>query len=352
MSTQSNLLRRLILLGTPLAFAVLTTLHPTTGAGPGDPSLPVARWLTVHGLQVSSPSSSRTASGSCSTASTNGPATAARVALPVFLVFFSTFDAVAGLATGWLHHTANGQSGAEQAATLRAADELFNHNWLTGNLSIAGSVTAIAWAVIAIAGAVALRQAGADRLTVGLMAASLLFVNHPVPREPWACSHCSPPHSGGTAAAGSSPPGRGPSDSYGQPGGSSPPLGWVSGLGSEPQRERRVDLEVAQQEGALVEPLPPQPAGDLVVALAGVAGAAGRHDVVERVAPAAGERQHAVALQRLVGRAAVRAATPRRLERGPLLVAEVVLDAIHPALASAGGPGLATSIDRHRRQRR
>ncbi len=67
-----------------------------------------------------------------------------------------------------------------------------------------------------------------------------------------------------------------------------------------------------------------------------------------RVSPATGERQHAVALQRLVGLAAVRAATPRRFERGPLLTAEVVLDAIHPALASAGGPRLATSVGHHR----
>ena len=182
MSMQSNsLLRRLILLGTPLAFAVVTTLHPTTGAGPGDPSLPVARWLTVHSLQVILTVMLAYCIWILLDGITNKPATAARVALPVFLVFFSTFDAVAGLATGWLHHTANGQTGMEQAATLRAADELFNHNWLTGNLSIAGSVTAIAWAVIAIAGAVALRRAGAGRLTVGLMAASLLFVNHPTP---------------------------------------------------------------------------------------------------------------------------------------------------------------------------
>src|ERR671916_40257 len=62
--------------------------------------------------------------------------------------------------TGWLHHTANGQTAAEQAVTLRAAEEVFNHNWLTGNLSVAGSVSAVAWAVIAIAGAVALRRAG------------------------------------------------------------------------------------------------------------------------------------------------------------------------------------------------
>src|SRR5688572_18813882 len=51
----------------------------------------------------------------------------------------------------------------------------------------------------------------------------------------------------------------------------------------EPLRERGPDLDVAHQEGALVEPLAPQPAGDLVVALAGVAGPAGGRDVVEGV---------------------------------------------------------------------
>jgi hypothetical protein len=177
----SSLARRLILLGTPLAFAVVTTLHPTTGAGPGDPSLPVTRWLTVHGLQVVLTVLLAYCIWILLDGIHNRAATTARVALPVFLVFFSTFDAVAGLATGWLHHRASSQTGAEQAATLKAADELFNHNWLTGNLSVAGSVTAVAWAVIAVAGAVALRRAGADGLTVGLMAASLLFVNHPVP---------------------------------------------------------------------------------------------------------------------------------------------------------------------------
>jgi len=177
----SSLLRRMILLGTPLAYAVVTTLHPTTGAGPGDPGLPVNRWLTVHGLQVILTVLLAYCIWILLDGIHNRAATIARVALPVFLVFFSTFDAVAGLATGWLHHTANGQTGTEQAATLRAADDLFNHNWLTGNLSVAGSVSAIAWAVIAIAGAVALRRAGANGLTVGLMAASILFANHPVP---------------------------------------------------------------------------------------------------------------------------------------------------------------------------
>ena len=105
----------------------------------------------------------------------------ARAALPIFLVFFSATDAVAGLATGWLTQTANSQSAADQAATLQAVDTLFNDNWLTGSVSVAGSVAATAWAVVAIAGAIALRTAGADRLTVALMAISAVFLNHPPP---------------------------------------------------------------------------------------------------------------------------------------------------------------------------
>ena len=74
---------------------------------------------------------------------------------------------------------------------------------------------------------------------------------------------------------------------------------------------------MARKEGPLVELLPPEPAGDFVVALAGVAGGAGRHDVFERVSSASGEREHAVALQRLVRRAAVRTPTPSSLKRCP-----------------------------------
>src|SRR4051812_20380515 len=58
---------------------------------------------------------------------------------------------------------------------------------------------------------------------------------------------------------------------------------------AETEGERRLDLDVPDQEGTFVEPLAPQPPGDLVVALAGVARPAGRGDVVERVAAAAGE---------------------------------------------------------------
>jgi hypothetical protein len=65
------------------------------------------------------------------------------------------------------------------------------------------------------------------------------------------------------------------------------------------------------------------------------------------VPAAARDRQHAVALHRAVGRAAVGAAVPRRLERRPLLVGEVVRDARHPALAPAGVRRCARSAGRH-----
>ena len=73
-------------------------------------------------------------------------------------------------------------------------------------------------------------------------------------------------------------------------------------------------------------------------------------DVVERVTAAAGDRQHAVALQRTVVRAAVRAPTPRSSQRHPLLGAEVVLNTLHPALSSAGGLSTAASTDNHARE--
>ena len=102
-----------------------------------------------------------------------------------------------------------------------------------------------------------------------------------------------------------------------------------------------------QQKRALVEPLAPEPAGDFVVAFAGIARTAGGRDVVQGVSPTPGERLHAVPLQRYICRSTVGAATPCRLERCPLLDTEVVLDTIHPAFASTGVFGFPTTRDRH-----
>jgi hypothetical protein len=170
---------RLMLLGTPLLFAGVSVFHPQDH--PAELGGAVSRWMAVHLLQLVLSVLLSICIWELVDGIRSRAATAVRVAVPVWLVFFSAFDGVAGLATGWMAHTAHGQSGDEQDATVRAIKTLFEDNWITGNLSIAGSIAGLSWLVIAIGGAIALRRSGVDTLTVGLMAASLLFANHPPP---------------------------------------------------------------------------------------------------------------------------------------------------------------------------
>ena len=178
MGTTVEGIRRAITIGTPVAFAVLTLFHPS--AHPGHLGDSVTRWIAVHLAQLVL----SVLLAYCIWFLVDGirstSAVVARAVLPVFLVFFSAFDAVAGLATGWLS-AAGHRSEADDAWTESAISRLFDDNWLTGNLSVAGSTGGVAWLVVALAAAVALRGAGADRLTVGLMACSSLFVVHPPP---------------------------------------------------------------------------------------------------------------------------------------------------------------------------
>lgn len=85
-------------------------------------------------------------------------------------------------------------------------------------------------------------------------------------------------------------------------------------------RKCGLDLGVTQEEGTLIEPLPAHPRRDLVVALARIAGAAGRGDVGKGVPPASRQREYAVPLQRSTRPAAVGAAAPGLSEVMPRVV--------------------------------
>jgi hypothetical protein len=166
--------RRLILLGPPLALAVLTVFHPL--AHPAELEGSATRWLTLHALQLLLSVFLAYSVWTLLDGMVGRAATIARGALPVFLVFFSAYDTTAGIATGWLAYATDGSGDAETEIRM-----LFDDNWLSGNISVVGSVSALAWMTVAVGCAFALRRAGADRLTVILMATSLLFINHPVP---------------------------------------------------------------------------------------------------------------------------------------------------------------------------
>jgi hypothetical protein len=109
--------------------------------------------------------------------------------------------------------------------------------------------------------------------------------------------------------------------------------------------ERGSDLDVAEQEGSLVEAFASEPAGDFVVALAGVARTTDWHHVVERVPPAALDGEHAVTLAAYdstsCGHRATRVGwrdTPARTSLRPVRAATNFLrqESLHEAWPSRG----------------
>ena len=133
--------------------------------------------------------------------------------------------------------------------------------------------------------------------------------------------------------------------------------GWSVDLGGfccfgfgECGRERCDDLVVAQEKRLFVQAFSSHPCGDLVVALAGVAGSARRHDVGQRVPPPSGNSEHTILLESGGVDAAIGASAPRGLEGLPLRRGEVVDDAGYPARSPAGIGRLATSVDGHSRK--
>jgi len=105
-------------------------------------------------------------------------ATVSRIALVAWMVFFSAYDSVAGIATGLLARHAEGLAGAEQAAVTSAVEYLHNDGLLPGAAVLLAVVPTVAWPTTVIAAAVALHRIGARRATVAALGLSALFAFH------------------------------------------------------------------------------------------------------------------------------------------------------------------------------
>ena len=107
-------------------------------------------------------------------------ATIARASLVVWTVFFSAFDAIAGIAVGVLTRYANSLAGEEREAVIGAIDFLFQDSKFAGgnNFSLLGDLGQFSWVVLVLAATVALWRAGASRLIVGATLLSFLFATH------------------------------------------------------------------------------------------------------------------------------------------------------------------------------
>jgi hypothetical protein len=170
-----TVLRRLVLLGAPLALTLLEIFHPPKPSGASEAVEQAGWFMWFHIIQV--PLIGLIALAVyLLTAGLEGQAVSvSRWAIGVFAVFFSAYDAAAGIGTGYAMRSAQAFSAEGQAAVYEAVKDLPLFS-LPFGLSIVGT---LAWVVALIA----LRRAGASRgpFILLILAGVFLTGGHPYP---------------------------------------------------------------------------------------------------------------------------------------------------------------------------
>jgi hypothetical protein len=170
--------RRLVLLSTPLALAVLEGFHPQ----PADVAEGIeqgAWFFWFHMLQLPLIGFIALAVYLLTDGLQGSPVSVSRWAIGIFAVFFSAYDAAAGIATGFVLRAARDLSTEGQTAVFDTAIDMPGVS-LIFSLAIVGTG---AWVVAVIAAAIALRRAGASRGPFVLLILSGVFLlgGHPFP---------------------------------------------------------------------------------------------------------------------------------------------------------------------------
>jgi hypothetical protein len=157
--------RRALLAGAPAGWMVAAALHPAPSAGRVYADLaPVAnRWLGVHLAQLLLTGGLGAALWLVARGRRGVAATVTRIAVPVYVVCFAAFDAVAGIASGLAVRHANTLTGPEQEGAASTAEYLLT-NHIAGDLSPLGVISGVALVTAVVAAALTLRSAGAPRV--------------------------------------------------------------------------------------------------------------------------------------------------------------------------------------------
>jgi hypothetical protein len=166
------------LLAAPLLWLVPAFLHPM-----GEPYAGIAdeadMWIFVHVAQLALMPLLAAGVWMLLYGLRSVAAWIARSALVLWLVFFSAFDAVAGIATGVLTRHANSLAGDEREGVVAAIDFLWTDSLLVnGGFGILGNLGHLSWVVVAIAATVALYRARAGRVVVAATFLSVLIASH------------------------------------------------------------------------------------------------------------------------------------------------------------------------------
>jgi hypothetical protein len=177
-NVEHSVLRRVVLIVTPLALAILEIFHPKP-SGVAD-SVEQGGWfMWFHIIQVPLIGLIALAVYLLTEGLEGRPVRVSRWAIGVFAVFFSAYDAAAGIATGYALRNAQGLSAGAQEAVHEAVIDLPGLSLIFG-LSIVGTG---AWVVALIAAAIALRRAGVSRgpFILLILAGVFLMGGHPFP---------------------------------------------------------------------------------------------------------------------------------------------------------------------------
>jgi hypothetical protein len=172
-------LRRIVLLGTPLALTFLLVFHPSPYDDVAGQLLPIATWwITLHTIVFGLVPFMGVALWLLTAGLRGVFATLSRVAAVVFALFYDAGDAIAGISTGILARSAEvgvlGERAAVEAIETLFADPL---------KSLLFDIGRYAWIVALVLAAVALWRAGVPRLPLVLLAlpAYLVTLDHAFP---------------------------------------------------------------------------------------------------------------------------------------------------------------------------
>src|SRR5829696_3126747 len=165
-------LRRIVLLGTPLAITVLLLFHPSPYEDVAGELMPIAGWwIAVHTIGFVLFALMGVALWLLTAGLPGLFATVSRGAAVVFALFYDAGDAIAGISTGILARSA-------EAGVLgeRAAVEAIQTLWVDPFKTLLFDIGRDAFIVALVTAGVALWRAGAPRLPVVLLALPAFFV--------------------------------------------------------------------------------------------------------------------------------------------------------------------------------
>jgi len=180
----ASAIRLALLVGGPLALAVVLWWHPAGGenvyAGVRDD---VGAWLFVHVTFLLVTPLLGIAAFVLLNGLSSRAATVSRVALVFFLVFYTAYESNVGIGTAILVDYANGLPAAEQAVVADAIQD-YNRNAILTDPSLSFLAGGLGWIIAMIAAAVAFRREGAGWALTLLIGFAAVFAIHPPPIGP------------------------------------------------------------------------------------------------------------------------------------------------------------------------